>query len=490
MARVPRQMLTPAARLHFDGQLAGEAVLWIKRRSLLSLVTSAWPIIAGLIALVLFTVFGGAIPGVQLLLLAGLVILVASTIWWVSTIGWQWYFEYYILTDRRIIKTHGYPQRHREEIGIKNVAQVRVESKNPLAVFFGVGDIEVRPIGTPMELHGIRYPRDVADSILDAAEGKGRPKAPPPAPPRVANPKLQADLDLLAKQEPMPTSVPNRRTPLMAFLHRKIPIRLLEDEEVVEVVYRHWFILLKRELPAIAVFFGGLVLGTVLQDVRAGGIAPSMVLYGGMVLGLAIALLVYLNWADDVFIVTTNRVIDVDRLFFILANYSDDAPYGRVQQVRVEEGFLGTVMSFGTIVVETSGRKFPVHMRDVPHPFHIMDRIFEQMNLLKEREAVAASNKQKKENHRWMATVLNDMLVSVPELRGLPLLEAIATAQQAGLRLMVESQRPHANAPASQVLEQAPLAGTTVVVDSEVRVSVSGRGVVVAPGAPMAPLAP
>ncbi|HEX6817424.1 MAG TPA: PASTA domain-containing protein, partial [Ktedonobacterales bacterium] len=63
-------------------------------------------------------------------------------------------------------------------------------------------------------------------------------------------------------------------------------------------------------------------------------------------------------------------------------------------------------------------------------------------------------------------------------------------AQQAGLRLMVESQRPHANAPASQVLEQAPLAGTTVVVDSEVRVSVSGRGVVVAPGAPMAPLAP
>ncbi len=173
-------MATPATQLHFDGQLAGESVLWIKRRSLLSLATSAWPIFATLLALAFLTLMGGALRGVQFLLLAGLVFVVGYAAWWVSSVGWQWYFEYYILSDRRIIKTHGYPQRRREEIGVKNIAQVRVESTNPIAVLFRIGDIEVRPVGTPMALHGIRYPRDVADSILDDADGKGKPKAAPP----------------------------------------------------------------------------------------------------------------------------------------------------------------------------------------------------------------------------------------------------------------------------------------------------------------------
>src|SRR5579872_7072478 len=54
--RAARHLAPPATQLHFDGQLAGESVIWIKRRSLLSLVTSAWPIFAGILALVLLTV--------------------------------------------------------------------------------------------------------------------------------------------------------------------------------------------------------------------------------------------------------------------------------------------------------------------------------------------------------------------------------------------------------------------------------------------------
>ncbi|HEX6818861.1 MAG TPA: PASTA domain-containing protein, partial [Ktedonobacterales bacterium] len=133
------------------------------------------------------------------------------------------------------------------------------------------------------------------------------------------------------------------------------------------------------------------------------------------------------------------------------------------------------VMSFGTIVVETSGRKFPVHMRDVPHPFHIMDRIFEQMNLLKEREAVAASNKQKKENHRWMATVLNELIVEVPDVRGLPLLHAGARVRQAGLKLVVDRERAEPGTPPGRIIDQAPSPGSAHVADDEVRVVLSGR---------------
>jgi beta-lactam-binding protein with PASTA domain len=88
---------------------------------------------------------------------------------------------------------------------------------------------------------------------------------------------------------------------------------------------------------------------------------------------------------------------------------------------------------------------------------------------------VVAINKQKKENHRWMATVLNELVVEVPDVRGLPLLQAGAKVRQSGLKLVVDRERVIRGTPPGRIIDQAPSPGSTQVSDNEVRVVLSGR---------------
>lgn len=461
----------------FPGQLPGEHVVWIRRQSRLYLLATGWPIVVGLIAIFAFAGLLGATGagGVLAIVLAAGVLL--YTIYWFCTGFLNWFNTYYVLTDQRVLSVRGYFNRVSEDIPLKNVAQVFVDRPSFIQIALHIGDVHVRPIGTPVLLLGVARPRDVADSILAVQAnpptmGSAAPATPTP---KLRSRKLQAALDDLAKPVPMPLPNPVTRVPFGGLFQRKIPINLIEGEEVIEVVYRHWFVLLVRELPAFALLAAGVIIGEVLMHIAPRSSNGQLFVVAGIVLGLGYALLIYLNYADDVFVLTTHRVIDIDRLLYILSDYSNDAPYARIQDVHVERNFIGKLLGFGSIKVETSGRKYPVQMTDVPHAFAIMDRIFAQINTLRERESVLNLNKQKKENHRWMATVLNELVVEVPDVRGLPLLHAGARVRQAGLKLVVDRERAEPGTPPGRIVDQAPSPGSAHLADNEVRVVLSGH---------------
>lgn len=486
MAR--RQPAIQLRQRHFPGQNAGEQVIWIKRQSKLFLLASAWPVLLAGVGLAILWQFAGNVPGAAgvLQILGGLVV-AALVIRWGATGLWNWTFQYYILTDQRVIRSTGYFHRDRAEIPLKTVAQVRAERPNPLMILFGLGNVAVRPLGPEIHLTGVRHPRELADSILAVQEHPPGSGPPPPPAPQVRSPKIQAAINTLAQQQPMPPTPLYTRRRIGAFMHRKIPIRFFEGETEVEVVYRHWFVLVRNEVFPALLVAGGVGMSYALRSVGTTGLAPTVLLVGGVTGGVLWALFTYLNYADDVFVLTTQRVIDIDRLAFILAEYSNDAPYARIQNVRVERNIIGRLLGYGSIVVQTSGRANPLKMEDIPHAFRVMDHIFEQINQQRERDSVAAVNKQKKENNRWLATVINEMLAEVPDVRGLPLLEATARLRGAGLRLVVESEVPSRSTPPGRVLDQTPSPGTTEISDNEVRVVLSGHGMPVAPTPPLSP---
>ncbi len=469
------QAIRPSRR-RYSWQQPDELVIWIRRQSLWYLFASAWPVLLGLLGLGVLWAWSGFAAGLPRLfaLILGVATL-ALGMRWVVTDFLDWFWTRYILTNQRVIASRGYFNRTSEEIPLKSVAQVLVERPTPLMVALHIGDLLVRPIGTPISMPGVAHPREVADSIL--AVQAHPPGSQPPAapPPNVRSRKIQTALEKLAEPMELPPPRPVTRTPFAGFLQRRIPLQFIDGESIIEVVYRHWFVLLIRELPALAVTIGGAALGMALRSFSGPSFASTLLIAGGILFGLAYALLVYLNYADDVFILTTHRVIDIDRLVFILADYSNDAPYARVQDVHVERGPIGKLLGFGSIKVETSGRKYPVQMTNIPHPFAVMDRIFSQINALRERENVALINKQKKENHRWLATVLNEVLVEVPDVRGMGVLAAMARARKSGLKLVVDVERPAPGTPPGRVLDQVPSPGTTELADNEMRVVLSGR---------------
>lgn len=462
----------------------GERIIWIRRQSYLFLLATVAPVLLlGLGLFLLDALLGANLPGFVHLI--GLALLALLGVYWLISDLWPWFFQFYVLTNQRVVKSTGFFHRVRGEIGLKTVAQVRVERPTIFYIILGIGNVVVRPIGPELELTGLAHPRDLGDSILAMMEDPnfGLPPAavpPPPSAPPVKSRKLQAALDNLASPVPMPAVAPPiMGTPLFNFLHRKIPMRFLQGEEIVELVYRHWVILLRDEIPALVMLLAGVV-GSILLS-RTGSELAMWVLAGGIVFGGVIGVLLYLNWADDVFILTTLRVIDIDRLAFILAEYSKDAPYARIQEVNVNRNVLGKLLGFGSIRVDTAGRKSPLEMEHIPHAFRVMDRIFEQINLQRERDQVQAANRQKKENLLWMATVLNDLQITVPDLRGRSVVAAAGEARKAGLKLTVEMERLAPGQPAGTVIEQRPSAGTAAVADAEVRVVLAGRPIAAVP---------
>jgi hypothetical protein len=483
VARGLPRIARPRRQPRLPGRLPNERIVWVRHQSRLYLLASGAPLLLGTLGLLLLHLWLGDNQGiVQLLATALLVIL---TIRWLLTDFWKWCFTYLILTNERVIKSSGSFNRTTEELPLKSVAQVLVERSNPLVMALGIGDLQVRPIGSPIVILGMAHPRDLADSILAMQENPqyGLPPTAAPAAgaasaaPKLQSKKLQDALEELAKPAPMPAPPPVSARTFATFLQRRIPIKFIEGEQVVQVVYRHWVILLKNELIALAIFIGGFVLGVVLLRGGFRGTLPDLLIIGGLTVGGLIGYLTYLNWADDVFVLTTHRVIDVDRLIFILSEYSNDAPYARIQNVSVARNWLGLMLGYGSIKVETSGRKNPVSMENIPHAGRVMDRIFAQINQLREREAVAALNRQKKENYTWLSTLFHEAIARVPDVRGLTLLDAAGAVRRAGLKMVVLAERHVPGTPSGLVLEQEPSADTSELAEGEVRVVLSGQPV-------------
>ena len=114
-------------------------------------------------------------------------------------------------------------------------------------------------------------------------------------------------------------------------------------------------------------------------------------------------------------------------------------------------------------------------MSDIPDPFAVQDKIFNWINAVKERDAAAAANRQRLENRRLIAATMNKLLVDVPEVRNLSVLEAGQRLADAGLRLVVESERRMPGVPPGVVVAQMPSQGANALHASEVYVVLSGR---------------
>ena len=165
-------------------------------------------------------------------------------------------------------------------------------------------------------------------------------------------------------------------------------------------------------------------------------------------------MLSYIDWADDVFILTTHRVIDIDRIFIILSEYSSEISLSHIQDVLVDYGFFGQLLGYGTIKVEIAGGREPMHMRHITDPKGLMHRIFAQLEMRRFRENAFEREKRRAEVHQIMAHVLDTMLIQVPDLSGLTILAAAARARNAGLRLTVSGERTVPGIPSGTVLSR------------------------------------
>lgn len=464
----------------FRGQQPGEMAIFVRRKHPIFLILPAWPAVLALLGLlVLFLLHtGNARLGALFFILEtvfGVIFFIFLVKWLIADLN-DWLFDIYVLTDRRLIDASGFFSPTRKEATLDRIQQVQVDRNNLFEYLLDFGNVVIVTAGAQgdLTLDGIAHPRELADQIREAEQAYRSGSRAPAPPIEPHNPAVKAVLDEVAKPVVLtpPPSAPNRT--FGGFLRRPAMIRFLDGEVVVDYIYRHPFVLVRREVPPAAVLLGSLLLSGALTAFLH--VPLWWVPLLGVLVGLVYGVLVYLNYADDVFILTTHRIIDIDRFVFFFYEGRKQADYTKVQDVRVAvDTVVGRLLNYGNIVVETAGRLPNIEMSDIPDPFAVQDKIFNRINAVKERDAAAAANRQRLENRRLIAATMNKLLVDVPEVRNLSVLEAGQRLADAGLRLVVESERRMPGVPPGVVVAQMPSHGANALYASEVYVVLSGR---------------
>jgi CRP-like cAMP-binding protein len=162
---------------------------------------------------------------------------------------------------------------------------------------------------------------------------------------------------------------------------------LREDEWIVTIVHRHWTrlarqaaapaILLLLLLPAVIVLLTNS--SVALVAVGALLIIPLVGLIG--VIGYQ-----YLNWRDDVFVLTTQRIMHIERVWPFTMHREETSLQNIEDIYEVRTGVLANVLDFGNLIAQTAGETVEIDMDYVARPGELRELISLQIGRAKARD--------------------------------------------------------------------------------------------------------
>lgn len=154
-------------------------------------------------------------------------------------------------------------------------------------------------------------------------------------------------------------------------------LRLHEGERVIIAFHRHWIVVASKLtfaalllLPPLA----AVLLVPAFEIAREFSILIFYLISVYMMAAIFAAFVIWFDYYLDVWIVTSERVIDVEQIGMFRREASEFM-LSRVQDVTVEiPSFIATTLRYGNIRVQTAGQQ-SFTARDVPYPDKIKDII-------------------------------------------------------------------------------------------------------------------
>jgi uncharacterized membrane protein YdbT with pleckstrin-like domain len=154
------------------------------------------------------------------------------------------------------------------------------------------------------------------------------------------------------------------------------------DEEVIFKERRHWFILFKWLVPPLVLL--GLMLGVALAIDAILQLSTLLaVLVTLLLIAIPTALTIWrgLDWENDHYILTTQRVLHIERVYFLFES-RDEAPLSKIQDVTVRmPTMIANLLYFGDVVIETAGTTGQIKFEAAPKPRKVQRLIFREAGL-------------------------------------------------------------------------------------------------------------
>jgi membrane protein YdbS with pleckstrin-like domain len=304
----------------------------------------------------------------------------------------DWENDYYVLTNRRIVHQERvlFIREERSEAALERVQDVTLLRPGPLAMLFGFGHLVIETAGTGghIQFNHLPEPNAMRESILaQVARLNGR--------------KMKPMAGLAAKEE-----IPGKG--LSQLLREYLLPRLRLEEEGVVTWRKHWYVLLKKTIALfvlllLVVEMGvaallGLPLASFLPRSTTLGLSATLV-----TLLLLLLLYRYEDWRNDIYVLTDDRIIDIERKPLFLGEERREASLSKIQDVRyVIPGVMYNLLNVGSVIMETAATEGEFTFDWVHDPRGVQEEIFARVEAFKERE--------KRDERQTLATEIRGLL--------------------------------------------------------------------------------
>jgi len=219
---------------------------------------------------------------------------------------------------------------------------------------------------------------------------KSSPK--PPSKPKKTPPvsKSTSSRDLKFRQKVYQLIQGITKSPLSSFLVRPkvFTFNARDDgEEIILVLRRHWFTNIPWIITGILMIFAPFLLLTFsLWSIFPPDYRLILAIFWYL-LTFAVAFENFLSWYFNVFILTEERVIDID-FFNLLDKKMSEAKISMIQDVTSKtSGLTQTLFNYGSVIIQTASELPLIRINKVPNPDLVL-QVLQQMRSEEEQEAL------------------------------------------------------------------------------------------------------
>jgi len=159
------------------------------------------------------------------------------------------------------------------------------------------------------------------------------------------------------------------------------------DEEILLVLRRHWFTNLSWIITFVFMILAPLFLASIpFLDLLSSSLRSIIVLFWYLV-SFAFAFEKFLSWYFNVFILTEERVVDIDFDNLLYKNISE-AQISMIQDITVSQGGVSqTLFNYGSVYIQTASEVPQIEVLKVPNP-NLVLKVLQQMRSEEEAESL------------------------------------------------------------------------------------------------------
>lgn len=415
---LPDEVSTKMRHEPFRWQGPGEVAVYFARRHWIALARSL------------------SLPALALVALGAFFVAVLPPAWWAPLLGllgaacalaagWVWFDwrnDYFVVTTQRVVHREqsllGYESRVEaplsqvQDVTVKRgrlgnilgfgdaVVQTAAKAGGGPIVFDRVADPEAAKEAIFRQLYRIQAHSRLAERESVRAELKRRLQWATPE-------ELAAQAQERAAPEPAAAVAPQKPPAPRPRLRLIPPIR---EQSNGSITWRkHWVFLLRRivhwllAMLILVVLFFAYLLGR-LPLLPPGNVG---VVLGALLLSAVISFTLWwqvTDWANDVYIVTEDRLIDVEKRPIFGPEERREATLDRVQNVNLSiPGPLAALLDFGDVDIETAGGEGKFTFTHVMAPHDVQREIMARVNRNRERRQQLESQQRRREIADWFA---------------------------------------------------------------------------------------